>query len=89
MFRWCHSYAVHFDVCYVKSIVELQIPPIFPCASAGGPDGLRPQHVKDMVGAVAGEGGLVLAKALTGFINMVLEARLHPLLAHSSSVPPW
>ena len=27
----------------------------FPCASAAGPDGLRSQHLKDMIGAVAGE----------------------------------
>ena len=30
----------------------------FPCGSASGPDGLTPQHLKDMIAAPAGEGGL-------------------------------
>ena len=48
----------------------------FPCASAAGPDGLRPQHLKDMIGAAAGERGNLLLQALTSFINMVLEGRV-------------
>ena len=39
----------------------------FPCASAAGPDGLRPQHLEDMTGAAAGEGGRLLLQALTIF----------------------
>ena len=48
----------------------------FPCASAAGPDGLRPQHLEDMTGAAAGEGGRLLLQALTSFINLVLQGKV-------------
>ena len=41
----------------------------FPAGSCAGPDGLRPQHLKDMVNCQ--EKGPDLLIALTGFINMV------------------
>ena len=44
----------------------------FPKGSAGGPDGLRPQHLQDMVGASAGAGGAMLLQSLTAFTNLVL-----------------
>jgi len=42
----------------------------FPAGSAGGPDGLRPQHIRDML--LCREGGSELLSALTVFVNMVL-----------------
>ena len=54
----------------------------FPCASAAGPDGLRPQHLKDMIGAAAGEGGNILLQALTRFVNLVLEGKVTPPARH-------
>ena len=42
----------------------------FPAGSAGGPDGLRPQNLRDMV--LCKEAGPELITALTGFINLVL-----------------
>lgn len=47
----------------------------FPCGSAGGPDGLRPQHLKDMTSTSAEGGGPLLLEALTAFINLVLEGK--------------
>ena len=45
----------------------------FPCWSAGGPDCLRPQHIKDTTGFSAGESGSFLLKSLTSFVNLVLS----------------
>ena len=50
----------------------------FPCGSARGPDGLRSQHLKDMISFSANEGHLVLLPALTSFIKLVLEGRTPP-----------
>ena len=47
----------------------------FPNGSAGGPDGLRPQHLKDLTGTSAGRGGKDLLRALTSLINLVLAGR--------------
>ena len=47
----------------------------FPCGSAGGPDGLRPQHLKLMVCSSAGGGAPRLQRALTAFINLVVEGK--------------
>ena len=45
----------------------------FASGSAGGKDGLRPQHLKDMTGdRVGGE----LIEALTDFVNLVLRGRV-------------
>jgi hypothetical protein len=43
----------------------------FPAGSAGGPDGIRPQHVLDMVGCR--ETGAILLTSLTAFVNTLLE----------------
>ena len=43
----------------------------FPAGSSAGPDGLRPQHLKDMINCQ--ERGPELLTALTGFVNMVLS----------------
>ena len=45
----------------------------FPCGSAGGPDGLRPQHLKDLTSESAERGGRELIRALSSFIFHILE----------------
>ena len=45
----------------------------FPCNSAGGPDGLRPQHLVDLTSASAERGGRELLTALSSFILHILE----------------
>jgi len=42
----------------------------FPPGSAGGPDGLRPQHIRDML--FCREAGSEFLSALTAFVNLVL-----------------
>jgi hypothetical protein len=51
----------------------------FPAGSAGGPDGIRPQHVLDLVGCR--EAGGTLLTSLTAFVNMLLEGRCHQTVA--------
>ena len=46
---------------------------LFRKGSAGGPDGLRPQHLKDMVSVASNS--QVLLPALTAFVQLVLEGR--------------
>ena len=45
----------------------------FPNGSTGGPDGLKPQHLKDMIGPSANSCSLL--SALSRFVEMVLEGR--------------
>ena len=45
----------------------------FPNGSAGGPDGLRPQHLKDLIGPAAIVGGPLLLSALTSLVNLMLR----------------
>ena len=45
----------------------------FPCGSAGGPDGLRPQHLKDLTSESAERDGRELIRALSSFIFHILE----------------
>ena len=47
----------------------------FPNGSGGGPDGLLPQHLKDLTGLSAGDGGVLLLKALVQLITLILEGR--------------
>ena len=47
----------------------------FPNGSAGGPDGSRPQHLKDLIGSSAGVGGSLLLRALTSCINLILAGQ--------------
>lgn len=47
----------------------------FPPGSAAGPDGLRPQHLKDL--AQCGEAGSGFIDALTDFVNFVLDGHCH------------
>jgi len=48
----------------------------FPTGSAGGPDGIRPQHILEMVSCR--ESGSELRSALTGFVNYLLQGHIHP-----------
>ena len=45
----------------------------FPAGSSGGPDGLRPQHIRDM--PLCQESGAEFLSALTDFVNIVLAGR--------------
>ena len=45
----------------------------FPNGSAGGPDGLRPQHLKDLIATGVGGGSEALLRALVPFIELVLS----------------
>ena len=45
----------------------------FPNDSAGGPDGLRPQHLKDMISTIAGPEGENLLSSLTSLANLALS----------------
>lgn len=49
----------------------------FPCGLAGGPEGLRPQHLNDMICMTegGGNGDLQLFEVLTSFTNLVLEGK--------------
>jgi len=48
----------------------------FKRGSAGGPDGLRPQHLKDMISVL--DCCQVLVPALTAFVHLVLEGKTPP-----------
>jgi len=45
----------------------------FPAGSSGGPDGLRPQHLKDLIQCRESRSNFLTA--LTGFTNLVLAGR--------------
>ena len=60
----------------VPGIVHVYAIRSFPCGSAGGPDGLTPQHLKDMTGTSAGEEGSVLLSALASFVHFVLRGEV-------------
>ena len=50
----------------------------FQAGSAGGLDGLRPQHLKDMTSPYTGLAGERLVTTLTEFANMYLVGRVPP-----------
>lgn len=50
----------------------------FPAGSAGGMDGLRPQHLKDMTSPFTGVAGQQLLTSLTEFANMCLAGHVPP-----------
>ena len=50
----------------------------FSGGSAGGPDGLRPQHLKDLICNSVGKNRALFLKSLTSFINMVLSGKTPP-----------
>ena len=48
----------------------------FPNGSSSGPDGLSPQHLKDMIGASAHSSGPALLSALTSLTNIILQGKV-------------
>ena len=48
----------------------------FPAGSAAGPDGLRPQHLLDLISCK--EAGQELVSAITALTNLLLEGRCPP-----------
>ena len=60
----------------------------FPAGSAAGLDGLRPQHLKDMVGGQTAAAGQQLLSRLTDFTNIVLSGHvpnvIRPVLCGAS-----
>jgi len=53
----------------------------FPNGSVGGLDGLRPQHLKDLLATGEGsEGTDPLLEAITDLVNMLLEGRVPALM---------
>ena len=47
----------------------------FPIGSVGGPDGLSPQHFKDLIGLSANEGDEILLKAITPLESLILKGK--------------
>ena len=47
----------------------------FPTGSSGGPNGIRPQHIMDMVSNK--KNGHALIASITSFVNMLLEGYYH------------
>ena len=47
----------------------------FPVGSSGGPDGLRPQHLKDLIDPSSEGGGHALLSALASSLSLVLSGR--------------
>ena len=45
----------------------------FPNGAAGGPDGLKPQHLKDMIGSRTGKKCELFLSALASFVELVLS----------------
>lgn len=48
----------------------------FPAGSTGGPDGLRPQHLKDLISPTLGEVGVSFAEALASFVTLVISGNV-------------
>ena len=63
----------------------------FPNGSAGGPDSLRPQHLKDLTGpsAEGARGGVRLLQSMTAFVILVLQGGVrYPFLLGIYSLEP-
>jgi hypothetical protein len=52
----------------------------FPAGSAGGPDGVRPQHLRDLTSNK--ETGPALISSLTAFINLLLHGKCPNFVTH-------
>jgi len=48
----------------------------FPAGSSGGPDGIRPQHLRDLI--TNKETGLPLVTALTALVNLLMNGNCPP-----------
>ena len=51
----------------------------FNTGSSAGLDGLRPAHLKDLIGRSAGEAGVRLVTALTALVNQAIRGGLRPI----------
>lgn len=60
-----------FSALQVPESTVLKALKSFPAGSSGGPDGLRPQHLVDLVSCKTG--GPALLTSLTGFVNLILD----------------
>ena len=60
----------------VSENMVLQAIKSFPAGSSGGPDGFRPQHLADLCNCETG--GPALLKAVTGFVNLILDGNCPP-----------
>ena len=61
----------------------------FPCGSAGGPDDLRPKHLKNMISPSAVVCGTLLLEAITSFVNLVVEGKTPPPVCPFFLVLSW
>ena len=90
----CYFATLLFAVCYnnnnnnnnrdvtavqTTEAVVMNVIRTFPAGSSGGPDGIRPQHVLDLVSCR--ESGPALLAAITGFVNGLLDGRCSPVVA--------
>ena len=50
----------------------------FPQGSSGGPDGIRPAHIKDLISRSAGNAGLKLLSSITRLTNLALQGAICP-----------
>ena len=57
-------------------MTEKEVVTAIRCGSAGGPDGLRPQHLKDLTSESAERGSRELIRALSSFIFHILEGNI-------------
>lgn len=60
----------------VTEEVVLKAIQTFPAGSSGGPDGIRPQHILDLVNCR--ESGPALVKSITAFVNCLLDGKCNP-----------
>ena len=60
----------------------------FPNDSAGGPDGLRPQHLKDRTVPTTNGGAQALISALSRFVTVVLQGKTPGLFLRGQSDGP-
>lgn len=65
------------DPLYITAIQLRSAVNSFRSGSAGGLDGLTPQHLKDLTSASAGEAGESLLRELTALINLMLAGNVH------------
>ena len=66
-----NSTAIQMTEAEVQKIIRS-----FPAGSSGGPDGIRPQHILDLINCR--ECGTALLTSITGFVNTLLEGKCHP-----------
>ena len=74
------------DAAFISKAIML-----FPNGSSGRCDSLLSQHLKNLTSPSAGDGGVLLMKALEGLITLILEGRIpreiKPILFGASLIP--